>query len=87
MVPASSWIRGPKRCLAKDTLVLRLFQRPGVRLEHSRVTLAALEDLKSKSVDYLDAFHARLSLEKEYTVMSFDSDFKKWPELGWKRPK
>ena len=67
-------------------VLIELFQRPGIRLEHPQVSLAALEDLKSKSVDYLDAFQARLALEKGYTVMSFDSDFKKWPELNWKRP-
>jgi len=72
----------------KDVAVIlsELFQRPGIRLEYPRVTLAALEDLKSKAVDYLDAFHARLALEKGHMVMSFDGDFKKWPELGWERP-
>lgn len=63
-----------------------LLQRPGIRLEYPKLILAALEDLKSKAVDYLDAFHARFALEKGHTIMSFDSDFKKWPELNWKRP-
>jgi predicted nucleic-acid-binding protein len=61
-------------------------QRPGIRLEHPKATLAALADLQSKSVDYLDAFQARLALEKGYSVMSFDRDFKKWPDLNWKYP-
>ncbi|MFP4157680.1 MAG: PIN domain-containing protein [Opitutales bacterium] len=67
-------------------ILFEFFQRPGIRLEHSRATLAALDDLSRVSVDYLDAFQARLALEKGYSIMSFDKDFKKWPELNWKRP-
>jgi predicted nucleic acid-binding protein len=62
-------------------------QRPGLRVEQVKVVLAALNDLQTKSVDYLDAFQARLALEKGYSVMSFDQDFKKWPELNWESPK
>lgn len=68
-------------------ILLEFLQRPGIRLEHSKVTLEALNDLTQKSVDYLDAFQARLSMEKNYAVMSFDKDFKKWPELHWSPPK
>ncbi len=67
-------------------VLMELFRRPGIRLEHPQVTLAALKDLTTKPVDFLDAFHARLALEKGHEVVSFDRDFKKWPELGWKRP-
>ena len=64
--------------------VLETFlQRPGIRLEHPKVMLAALADLKTKTVDYLDAFQARLALQKGYAIMSFDRDFSKWPELNW----
>jgi predicted nucleic-acid-binding protein len=67
-------------------ILSEFLQRSGIRLEHSKATLAALEDLTRKSVDYLDAFQARLALDKGYSIMSFDQDFKKWPELNWKRP-
>ena len=69
------------------SILFEFLQRPGIRLEHPKATAAALDDLKHKSVDYLDAFQARLALEKGYSVMSFDRDFKKWPELNWQPPK
>jgi predicted nucleic acid-binding protein len=67
-------------------ILFEFLQRPGIRLEHPKATLAALEDLGRKSVDYLDALQARLAIEKGYSVMSFDRDLKKWPELNWKMP-
>ncbi|WP_309400001.1 PIN domain-containing protein [Cerasicoccus maritimus] len=67
-------------------ILSEFLQRPGIRLEHAKATLAALDDLQTKSVDYLDAFQARFAIEKGYAVMSFDRDFKKWPELGWQLP-
>ena len=37
MLSDSSWIRGPRRCLARDTFVLRLLQRAGAASNNSCV--------------------------------------------------
>ena len=67
--------------------ILQAFlQRPGIRVENNGAVQEALLDLQSLSVDFLDAYQARLAVQRGFGVMSFDKDFKKWPELRWVFP-
>jgi len=66
--------------------LLPLLQRPGIKLEHGEATFMALSDFGRLNVDYLDALQARLAQSKGFGVISFDQDFRKWPELEWVQP-
>ncbi|MFA5264903.1 MAG: PIN domain-containing protein, partial [Opitutaceae bacterium] len=66
--------------------LLKLLGNPGVVASNASWLMAALESFRDSNVDATDCFIAAFAKGQNKPLVSFDRDFRKFPDLKWLTP-